>query len=330
MQLLSSRITICFSHNSSCCSAISPRFRPDSLSSWDFRRLCSSLPRRASLHRYRAGGLTMTPRFLLITATIAMTAVFVVATQSTKPLAVRPARPRWSGWAIPPRIHFRHPPCPAPGGRLWLRTVAGLRDAEELLDCLRGSGVQGAGLVALGKTNLRFAGGKNEWLRLRRAAGSIPAVFVSRSLPQCHHAIAPPPGNVSREPSGHTTANSSNRAGRSWPGARLPARPREPLRRTHHPHAHYPAGPDRDHRAHGIPIESGVHGRTATRLRDWLRRCGRAGLARRWRSRAGRAAPSPSTSPHASPRATVKWPQSGLLCDTSRNMSRCGEDLFRS
>ena len=198
------------------------------------------------------------------------------------------------------------PPChPAPAGDWQAPDRRGPSRRGGAARLPRGSGVQGAGTGHSRQASaLRFAGGKNEWLRLRRAAGSIPAVFVSRSLPQCHHAIDPHrPETSSREPSGHTTANSSDRAGRSQPevhGCR-PGREKpsdEPTTRTRH----YPAGPDRDHRAHGIPIESGVHGRVPRpSCRDWLRRCGRAGLARRWRSRAGRA-------PHRHPRPRTPAP----------------------
>jgi len=98
----------------------------------------------------------MTLALLLITATIAMTAVFVVATQvneTVSPVLTGETTMVGLGDPASDTLSGHHHATPAPAGDWQLRTVAGLRDAEELLDCLEAQGYKERELVILGQAS---------------------------------------------------------------------------------------------------------------------------------------------------------------------------------
>ena len=84
-----------------------------------------------------------------------MTAVFVVATQVNETVSpVLTGETTMVGLGDPARIHFPATTMPPPPRRATgSRTVAGLRDAEELLDCLEAQGYKARELVILGKAS---------------------------------------------------------------------------------------------------------------------------------------------------------------------------------
>jgi len=98
----------------------------------------------------------MTLTLLLIGGMIALTAVFVVATQvadTVNPFVAGEATEVGLADPAADTLTAEHAVTPMPAGEWELRTVASLRDAEELLDCLERHGVAERELVILGKAS---------------------------------------------------------------------------------------------------------------------------------------------------------------------------------
>lgn len=98
----------------------------------------------------------MTLALVMIAATIALTAVFVVATQvheTVNPVMAGETTMVGLGDPASDTLSGHRSATPAPAGDWHLRTVAGLRDAEELLDCLEAQGYKDRELVILGKAS---------------------------------------------------------------------------------------------------------------------------------------------------------------------------------
>ena len=98
----------------------------------------------------------MTLTLALMAVTIALTAVFVVATQTQEivnPILAGETTLAGLGDPSADTLAGHHSATPAPAGDWQLRTVAGLRDAEELLDCLEAQGYKYRELVILGKAS---------------------------------------------------------------------------------------------------------------------------------------------------------------------------------
>jgi hypothetical protein len=101
----------------------------------------------------------MTLTLILIGAIIALTAVFVVATQlqeTVNPILVSDARGAGLlGLSDPAAdtLAGHHIATPAPSGDWQLRTLSSLSEAQDLLDCLEHHGVAERELVILGKAS---------------------------------------------------------------------------------------------------------------------------------------------------------------------------------
>lgn len=98
----------------------------------------------------------MTLTLFLIGGMIALTAVFVVATQVesiVNPFAAGEAAAVGLADPAADTLTAEHAITPPPIGDWQLRTVASLRDAEDLLDCLERHGVVERELVILGKAS---------------------------------------------------------------------------------------------------------------------------------------------------------------------------------
>jgi hypothetical protein len=98
----------------------------------------------------------MTLALVMIAGTIALTAVFVVATQVHETVnPVLTDETTMVGLADPASdtLCGQHSATPAPAGEWCLRTVSRLRDAEELLDCLEAQGYHERELVILGQAS---------------------------------------------------------------------------------------------------------------------------------------------------------------------------------
>jgi hypothetical protein len=98
----------------------------------------------------------MTFALVLLAGTIALMAVFVVAThvhETVNPILAGETTMVGLGDPASDTLAGHHSATPAPSGDWHLRTVAGLRDAEELLDCLEAQGFKERELVMLGKAS---------------------------------------------------------------------------------------------------------------------------------------------------------------------------------
>ena len=98
----------------------------------------------------------MTFALVMIALTIALLAVFVVATEVHE--IVNPVLTHETtivGLSDPAAdtLAGQHNATPAPAGDWQIRTVAGLRDAEELMDSLEAQGYKERELVMLGKAS---------------------------------------------------------------------------------------------------------------------------------------------------------------------------------
>ena len=100
--------------------------------------------------------MTMTLTLVIFTGTIALLAVSVVATQVheiVNPVLTEETTMVGLGDPASDTLAGHHNATPAPAGDWQLRTVSGLRDAEELLDCLEDQGYVERELVILGKAS---------------------------------------------------------------------------------------------------------------------------------------------------------------------------------
>lgn len=98
----------------------------------------------------------MTLALVMMTVTIALMAVSVVATQvqdTVNPTLAGETTMVGLGDPASDTLAGHHNATPAPAGDWQLRTVVSLRDAEQLLDCLEAQGYKERELVILGKAS---------------------------------------------------------------------------------------------------------------------------------------------------------------------------------
>jgi hypothetical protein len=98
----------------------------------------------------------MTLALVALSGTLALLAVSVVATQvheTVNPMLTGETTMVGLGDPASDTLAGHHSATPAPEGDWQLRTVSGLRDAEELLDCLEAQGYKERELVILGKAS---------------------------------------------------------------------------------------------------------------------------------------------------------------------------------